>query len=141
MKRFLVMALAAAALLTLCACGARSELAPYAGEYTLFAYDIDGYVREAAEMSSVLTLKKNGTGRMTINGDTASITSWEVDGNALALTSGADTLTGTVEDGIIVLDLGEGIWFYAADGADTSGVAVMSREEYFSALADSILGE
>ena len=127
MKRIMAALLAMAVLACLCACGGKAELAPYAGEYTLFAYDIDGYVQEAAGTDSALTLKKNGTGRMTINGEKAAVTDWTVEDGVLTLISGGDTLTGTVGDGLLVLDLAGGVWYYAAAGADTSGVPVLTQ--------------
>ena len=126
MKRIVYILLAACLLLTaLCACGGSTD-------YTLFAYDYDGSVIAAGDnMTSVLTLKNNGTGEMSINGERGRISSWSVEDGVFTVRSGSDTLYGTMQDGIIALDPGDGNrMYYAAEGADTSSLQVMSLEDY-----------
>ena len=125
MKRFFLSFLLACLLLsTLCACGSGTD-------YTLFAYDYDGFVIASEDMTSELTLNENGTGQMTINGNRGRISSWSEEGGQITIQSGSDTLSGTIRDGIIALDPGDGNrMYYAAEGADISSVPVMSFEDY-----------
>ena len=124
MKRIVISLLISCFLIALlCACGGGTD-------YTLFAYDYDGHVIAAENMTSELTLGNNGSGRMTINGEGGRIT-WIEEGGEITLLSGSETLTGTLRDGILTLDPGDGsLLYYAAEGTDTSSVPVMSFEDY-----------
>ncbi len=123
-----VTALLAVVLVCLAACSVGGE------HYTLFAYDLDGYVQSATAISSDITLNKHGAGYITINGETGSM-QWTDDGGVFTLTSGEDSLTGTIADGIITLYIDEdAAWYYAAEGADTSSVPVLSAQEYMDIL-------
>lgn len=108
---------------------------PAGGVYTMFAMQNEGYLVESkdADMSSVITLNEDGTGTMTMDDDSAGITSWVVNG---------DTITITVDDGssasgkflgdVIELDIlggGNMIIYYATADADISGYDLMTMEE------------
>ena len=125
MKRIVIALLSLCLLLAaLCACGSGTD-------YTLFAYDYDGRIIAAEDMTSELTLNENGTGRMTINGESGRIASWTEEDGILLLRSGDDTLSGTIRDGILTLDLGDGnLLYYASENADTSSVPVIRFEDY-----------
>ena len=102
--------------------------------YTLFAYDLDGYVQSATAISSEITLYSGGTGRITINGETGAMR-WTDEDGVFTLTSGDDSLTGTIADGVITLYVDEdAAWYYAAEGADTSSVPVLSVQDYVDIL-------
>lgn len=123
-------ALLALMLLCLAACSGGGDT------YTLFAYDLDGYIQEATGISSVMTLKSDGAGRLTINDETGSM-KWTDDGGVFTLTAGDETMTGTIADGIIALYVDEdAVWYYAAEGADTSSVPVLSQKDYLEILMD-----
>ena len=130
MKRFKIIALIvvialAAALLVSC------EADKVSGTYTAFAETVAGYTVETMELESVLTLDKDGTGYMTMNEDEGPVTEWTVEKGALSITTGGELMTGTVEEGIIKIDLEDGYaLYYAAEGADTSSVDYMSKEEF-----------
>ena len=126
--RHLALVLSICMLVCLAACGSGAVT------YTMFAYDMDGYIQEAVGISSEMTLKSSGAGHMTINGEGGSVR-WTDDDGAFVLTAGEDTMTGTISDGIIALSVGEdAVWYYAAEGADTSAVPVLTQEEYYRAL-------
>jgi len=133
MKRIGISLLFSCLLIALfCACGGSTN-------YTLFAYDYDGCVIAAEDMTSELILSDSGTGRMTINGESGRISSWSEEAGTLTLRSGSDTLSGTIRDGILTLDPGDGsMLYYAAKGADISSVPVMSFEDY---LYQSVRGD
>lgn len=126
MKRITCTLLAAFLLiLVLCACGST--------KYTLFAYDYEGTPITPDSMTSVLTLNGNGSGRLVINESSGRI-SWTVEGDTLTLHAGSETFTGTLQDGIAILDLGGGsLLYYATEDADTSSYPVMSFQDYLMA--------
>ncbi len=123
MKRISVPLLTAFLLiLVLCACGST--------KYTLFAYDYEGTPIVPDSMTSVLTLNGNGSGRLVINESSGRI-SWTLEGENLTLHAGSESFTGTLQDGIAILDLGDGnLLYYASRDADTSSFPVMSFQDY-----------
>ena len=126
----------------LCACKGENALSEYAGSYTLFAYDFEGYVLESADMESVLSLNKNGGGKMTIGGKSGSISEWSMDGESISIRSGEDVISGTLKDGVLTLDFGDGSsFYYAQQGADISGIPVISMEEYLDDMVQSVREE
>ncbi|MBR5969390.1 MAG: sel1 repeat family protein [Lachnospiraceae bacterium] len=113
-----------------------------AGEYTLFAMQVYGINVEskALEMESVLTLNEGGKGYMTINEDGGDVEKWEAKDGSIHIKSGVSLMEGTIEDGIITLDMGDGvIAFYAKEGADTSGIEVLSGEEYQAVMGEAVV--
>ena len=56
---------------------------------------------------------------------------WSEEDGGLTVRAGSENFTGTLKDGIAVLDLGGGnIMYFAAEGADTSSLNVMTFEDY-----------
>ena len=117
---------------------------PIEGAYEIFAVKVDGALINSADLdvSSTITLAADGTGRMTSNDEAEDIAVWSLDGEVFSITmadnSSAD---GRLHNGIIELDIygtGYMILFYAREGADTSGYAPMTMEEY-QAKPDSLL--
>lgn len=84
---------------------------PVEGAYTLFAAESEGYLFYSGEMEieSVITLEAGGTGTMTMNEETVDITSWTNEESAFTITiageGGSETVSGTVENGVMILDL------------------------------------
>ena len=123
MKRITVSVLTALLLiLILCACGST--------KYTLFAYDYEGTPIVPDSMTSVLTLNENGSGRLVINENSGRI-SWTEEDGRLVLHAGSETFSGTLQNGIAALDLGDGnLLYYASADADTSDFPVMTFQDY-----------
>lgn len=142
-KRFAALVLAFFLLTALCACGAPAATQDdVTGTYTIFAYTVEGYVVEPSDMQSELTLKKDGTGHLSINGQGGPITEWTAENGSLRVVSGGQTMTGTVKNGVAVLDYGEGnIAYYAKEGADTSAIEVLTREQLREILAEKEPGD
>ena len=111
---------------------------PVEGEYELFAVEYEGALVYSADLgvSSTLTLADGGTGRMTSDNETMDITVWTLEGEALTITlADGDSAGGKLHGGVIELDIygtGYMIFFYAKEGADLSGYAPMTMEEYQS---------
>ena len=117
---------------------------PVEGEYELFAVEYEGALVYSADLgvSSTLTLAEGGTGRMTSNDEAMDITVWTLEGEALTITLADGSSAGSkLHGGVIELDIygtGYMIFFYAKEGADLSGYAPMTMEEY-RAKPDSML--
>lgn len=60
---------------------------------------------------------------------------WTVDGGALQIQAGVAVIDGTIDDGIMTVELDDGFWtLFALPGADTSGIAPVSIDDYFALL-------
>lgn len=118
---------------------------PVIGEYALFATETGG-VCAAAEMMGMdakLTLNDGGTGELSMKSDAGETVEeavdWELDGSKLSLISEDETVTGTLENGIFTVELTEDIIaYFAAEGADTSAINVLSAEEFAKAITDVV---
>ena len=69
---------------------------PVEGEYTIFAVRNEGYTVSSTEMEieSTMSLSAEGTGSLTLMGDTIDITSWSSEDGAFNLTLADGTATG-----------------------------------------------
>lgn len=109
MKRLTCFVLILAMLLALAACGGEPD--PNAGVY----------VAETAEMSGIsisvdsvfdgglrFELKNGGRAVMSTGGQDYNLR-WALDGEDLTITAADTTLTGTLADGVMILDMGSGV--------------------------------
>ena len=132
-----------ALLLILTLLGGTAALAADAGEYTLFAIHNDGFTADADEMGmhSTLTLSEDGTGSLVLDVP-YEITSWSAeDGTLTIVTDDESSTPGAIHDGIVELDIwgtGEMILYYAQEGADTSGIEIMTMDEILAAYAADV---
>ena len=123
----------------LCACAPSAQYEAYSGDYTLFAVETEGYIVEADffDMSSVITLKANGKGYMTVNDEGGDIEEFSIDGDKITMKSGLSDLEGTISDGIMILDFGDDIvCYYALEGADVSGIEVLSFDDLLDIMSE-----
>ena len=117
---------------------------PLEGEYEAFAVQIDNALVYAADLgfASAITLSEGGTGSMSQNEETMDISTWTADGERFSITmADGSSAEGKIHGGVIELDIyGSGymILCYAKEGADISGYAPMTLEEY-KAKPDSML--
>ena len=131
------------------------DLSAYAGEYTFLcvrfsaayvtaAFELDGeaqdipdqYVDMPEMAGETVTLEADGTGYLYWGEDNQGpIDWWTVDGSALEFQAGAAVIEGTIIDGIMTVELDDGFWaLFALPGADTSGIAPVSIDDYFALL-------
>lgn len=103
--------------LALAACGGSSGGAaaddPNLGVYklsSLMGFSLEEYAKmleitpEEAADSMTLELKSDGKADMTIDGETQTL-DWSLNGDALTLTDGQESLEGTLTDGAITLNI------------------------------------
>lgn len=116
---------------------------PIEGAYELFAVENMGALVHSAdlEMFSTINLAAGGTGSMSYGEETMDITSWTLDGETMNITMADGGSAGaSVHAGVIKLDIngtGEMLLYYAREGADTSGYAPMTIEEYNAKAAEA----
>ena len=109
---------------------------PVEGTYEMFAVENEGDLVYSGdlEMASTITLAAGGTGHMTSDEDAMDIAVWTAEGERISITmADGGTADGKLLNGVIELDLyGDGsmILYFAQEGADLSGYAPMTLEEY-----------
>ena len=107
MKRMLAILLTLAMLLSLAACGGSVEEDPNAGKYlgtTAKAFGMVMPMSDIYEGETWLELKSGGKGTIMLDGDDFPM-KWTLEGNTFTLTIDGEDSVGTLEDGVIVLDL------------------------------------
>ena len=116
---------------------------PVEGEYTIFAVRNEGYTVSSTEMEieSTMSLLAEGTGSLTLMGDTIDITSWSSEDGAFNLSLADGTVTGgNARGGIIELDIygtGDMLLIYAQEKADTSSYTLLTLDEVKEQMAAS----
>ena len=115
MKRLACFVLILALLLALAACG---EPDPNAGLYEATSVNIEGInlsVESIFDGSISIELKNNSRAVMTMGGEDYNL-KWSLDGTALSIIASDATMTGTLENNIIVLDIsGYSVTFVRTD--------------------------
>ena len=112
------------------ATGYTGEVQPVKDHYV--AADYDSYsVRLNADGTGYLFLGDNNQGP---------IDSWSLDGSLLKFQAGVSVFDGTVIDGIMTLDFGDGLFLvFAAPGADTAAIENQTVSQ--QAFVDLVLGK
>lgn len=114
---------------------------PVEGEYTIFAVRNEGYTVSSTEMEieSTMSLLAEGTGSLTLMGDTIDITSWSSENGAFNLSLADGTVTGgNARGGVIELDIygtGDMLLIYAQEKADTSSYTLLTIDEVKEQMA------
>ena len=129
MKRLGVLFFILVMLLTLCACGEKDE---NAGLYRCVEVRDGDYPMDLAD--SVLNLDQGGYGELEINGEGGSIR-WTREGSELRLDVNGQVLAGTIKDGLVSLEIPEGITVvYAREDRAESYLAERAGEREQQAL-------
>jgi len=107
MKKLTAILLALAMLLSLAACGGSTEEDPNAGKYlgtTAKAFGMVMPMTDIYEGETWLELRSGGRGTIMLDGDSFPM-KWNLEGDIFTLTIDGEDSVGTLEDGVIVLDL------------------------------------
>lgn len=108
---------------------------PVEGEYNIFAVRNEGYTISASEMEieGTMTLSPDGTGSITMMGESMDITSWTAEDGAFSVTlADESTAEGNARGGIIELDIygtGDMLLIFAQKEADTSSYTLLTFDE------------
>ena len=109
MKKILTVLLALALMFSLCACG---EEDPNAGLYTCTQLEASGMtlaVEDVFPEGITLELKNGGRGTLNVEGDAGTV-KWALDGNKFIMETADGTSEGTLENGVITVELiGSGV--------------------------------
>ena len=104
MKKMLAVLLAAVLLLSLAACGAKSD--PNEGTYKATSGEWNGMsigVNDVFDGGFTLQLKSGGRAVLTTGGQDYNL-KWALDGKAFTLTASDSEYTGTLSDGVLILE-------------------------------------
>ncbi len=115
MKKMIAMLLALCMVIGLCACGGEKVDEALLGVYTCYEAETEGMTLPADmifEEPCTLTLEQGGKGSFYIDGDEFTAT-YKIAGNGIELTADGDTITGTIKDGLMEIDM-EGVMLYMA---------------------------
>ena len=108
---------------------------PVEGEYSIFAVRNEGYTVSASEMDieASMTLSADGTGSITIMGESMDIVSWTAEDGAFTVTlADESTAGGNARGGIVELDIygtGDMLMIFAQEKADTSSYTLLTFDE------------
>ena len=108
---------------------------PVEGEYSIFAVRNDGYTVSASEMDieASMTLSADGTGSITVMGESMDIVSWTAEDGAFTVTlADESTAGGNARGGIVELDIygtGDMLMIFAQEKADTSSYTLLTFDE------------
>ena len=90
-------------------------------EVYLYSDSISGYVDLDADGTGYLYLGENNQGE---------ISSWTSEGNAFTMQAGISTITGSVTDGIMLMDMDGPILWLVKEGADPESVNPIQAADY-----------
>lgn len=125
MKKIIAILLALTMVLGMCACGGEKVDEALLGTYTCYSAETEG-IELPADMiftePCTVVLNDNGKADFNLDGDEFTV-SYTIDGNAIEMKDGSDTITGTIGDGKMEIDLMGVILYMAKDGAAPSGDA------------------
>ena len=108
---------------------------PVEGEYSIFAVRNEGYTVSASEMDieASMTLSADGTGSITVMGESMDIVSWTAEDGAFTVTlADESTAGGNARGGIVELDIygtGDMLMTFAQEKADTSSYTLLTFDE------------
>lgn len=144
MKKYVALALAVLMLLSLCACGdSDGEKAVY-GTYDLYAveYDTDVYLfaEEFFSGKNYVNLKSGGIAEMCLDDEVAKV-KWKIDGSKLTLSAADGDMEGTVENGILAVNVNGTNLLYVAEGASTAGIHAISLSDYLNGVFDDAVND
>lgn len=151
--KLIALILALTALISLCACTSAdsesdtatsvSDTVDAAGTYTYYAHILDGHYVYLSELEGrTTTLNADGSGALDWGDDNKGpISEWTIDGENVVIKAGVAEMNATLKDGILTIDMDNDTMPISLvcikEGADTSSIPVMTKEEYAAMFADN----
>ena len=146
MKRSIrMLSLALLLVLALAACGGTAE-APaeeeaagtdMAGHYILYGYYNQGDYIYNDIITGYIDLEKDGTGYLDWGEDNRGpITGWTADGEKLSFQAGVAAISGTVKDGVMILDMDDFSLWLAREDVDVEALDPVASEDYAPAAGE-----
>ena len=130
-----ILALVAALLLTCLCFGCGGDKA-HAGEWYLTAAEYEGLLTEPEVfgLSASLSLKKGGTGRLTIGEDSYAISSWFVNDGEVSLQTLDGPVEGRIMNGFLILTFEDSMRLYfAKEGTNAPELILLDRDAFRTA--------
>ena len=119
MKKLIAILLVLTMVLGLCACGGAKADEALLGTYTCYAAETEGIELPADMLFTepcTVVLNANGKADFNLDGDKFTV-DYTIDGNTIEMKDGSDTITGTIGDGQMEIDLMGVILYMSKDGA------------------------
>lgn len=135
MKKYLSFGLVLVMLLSLCACSASDPAEDLYGKYTLYAMDYEDAAILADELfegENYIDLER-GKAKMCIESDVSEV-KWKLDGTDLTFMADDGDMYGSIQNGIITLDIDGTNMYFAADGASTDSLHAITLDELLSGI-------
>ena len=110
-----------------------NPLAPLSGEYKGYSLVLDGTYLIWEDLDGyTVVLDADGTGALDWGADNRGpISAWTAEGETVEIRAGISVMNGTVKDGVMLLDLEDGLVLcFVKDGADTSAMERITTEQY-----------
>lgn len=135
MKKLIAILLVLTMVLGLCACGGAKVDEALLGTYTCYSAETEGMELPADMIFTepcTIVLNANGKADFNLDGDEFTI-DYTIDGNTIEMKDGSDTITGTIGDGQMEIDLMGVILYMSKDGAAPAAAAEEAPAEEASA--------
>ena len=108
-----------------------------AGHYIIHGFCNNGSYIYNDVISGYLDINEDGTGYLDWGEDNQGpISGWTADGETLTFKAGVATITGTVKDGIMVLDMNDFHLWLAREDADVESLHPVSSEDFTPAAGE-----
>ncbi len=109
------------------------------GLYTYIGYSVNGrYIHDETQATWSVNLRKDGKGYLFWGEDNQGETTWSMSDGKLVINAGISVIEGVIEDGVMQLDMGDGIIIgWAGPNTDLSKLDIISAEEFFANAAQA----
>jgi len=141
-----ILSLVLVLMLSLAACGGTAEEpngteetegGGMAGHYIVYGFYNDGSYIYNDQITGSIDLEEDGTGYLDWGEDNQGpITEWSADGEDLTFQAGVATITGTVKEGVMVLDTDSFHLWLAREDVDPESLDPIAAEDYTPAAGE-----
>lgn len=137
MKKCVSIGLVLVMLLSLCACHASDPSETPYGRYNLYAMDYEDAILLADEIfeGENYIILESSSAKMCVEGDVSEVP-WKLDGTDLTFMADDGDLYGSLQNGILTLDVDGTNMYFIADGASTDSLHAITLAEYLGDTPD-----